>query len=100
VKVSGACTVIYISETNQLYLYNDAGTRLSAGVTPGSAAQVSNSQCTLAGIGSSVSASDDTLTVNITLTFSEAFVGSKNAYLNAEGITQSSGWVLEGVWTP
>jgi hypothetical protein len=100
VKVSSACRVIYIPETNQLYLYNDAGTRLSPGVTPGSAVQVSNSQCTLAGIGSSVSASDDTLTVNVTLTFSEAFVGLKNAYLNAEGTTQSSGWVLEGVWTP
>jgi hypothetical protein len=99
-QLSGSCTVIYIPETDQLFLYNDAGTRLSAGVTPGSAAQVSNSQCTLGGMGSSVSAWDDTLTVNVTLTFSGTFTGLKNAYLNAEGRTQSSGWVLEGAWIP
>jgi hypothetical protein len=99
-KVSNACAVVYIPETNQLYLDNDAGTGLTAGITPGSFASVSNSQCTLAGTGSSFSTSGDSLTLNVALTFSGTFVGLKNGYLYAVGRTQSSGWIQKGAWTP
>jgi len=99
-RVSNACAVVYIRQANQLYLYNDAGTGLSAGVTPGSSAQVSNSQCTLAASGSSLSSSGNDLTVNVALTFSGTFGGAKNVYLYAVGKTQSSAWVQEGDWTP
>jgi hypothetical protein len=99
-KVSNGCAVIYVPGTNQLYLDNDAGTGLTAGVTPGSAALVSNSQCTLAGTGSSFSTSGDSLTLNVALTFSGTFVGLKNGYLSAVGRTQSSGWIQKGAWTP
>jgi hypothetical protein len=99
-KVSGACAVIYVPGTNQLFLYNDTGAGLSAGIAPGSSAQVSNSQCTLSGTGSSFSTSGNDLTVNVALNFTGTFTGSKNAYLQAAGKTQSSGWVLEGVWLP
>jgi len=99
-KVSSACEVIYVPETNQLYLDNDAGTGLTAGITPGSSASVSNSQCTLTGTESSFSTSGDSLTLNVALTFSGTFVGLKNGYLHAVGKTQSSGWIQEGAWTP
>ncbi len=42
-----ACYVQYTPGLNLLYLENDAGTGVSVGVTPGSQATVSNSQCTL-----------------------------------------------------
>jgi hypothetical protein len=99
-KQSNACAVVYVPGANHMHLYDDAGTGLSEGVTPGSSESVSNNQCTLAGSGSSVSASGDNLTLNAALTFTETFVGSKNVYLDAVGKTHSSGWVKEGTWIP
>src|ERR1700730_10391197 len=101
VTASAACFVRYSPGPNQLFLYKDAGTGLSAAVTPGSSAQVSNSQCTLSGTGSSFSKSGNNLTLSIALTFSGTFTGQKNAYLYAAGNNGlNSGWVLKGTWTP
>ena len=100
VGASSACFVIYTPGTNQLYLYNDAGTALTGGVTPGSGGQVSNSQCTLAGNGSSLSTSGNNLTLNAALTFTGTFAGPKNVYLYAVGKTSNSGWIQKGTWTP
>ena len=98
--LSGSCTLLYDSASNKLHLYSDTGSAWSAAVTPGSAVQVSNSQCMLAGAGSSVSTFGNNMTLNITLTFSGTFVGEKRVYLNAIGKTVNSGWVLEGTWIP
>jgi streptogramin lyase len=100
VNPANACAVVYIPASNLLYLYNNAGTALTTGVTPGSSGSVSNSQCTLAGAGSSVNTSGNNLTLNVALTFSGTFVGEKYVVLDAVGKTQSSGWVQKGTWTP
>jgi sugar lactone lactonase YvrE len=99
-QLKSGCAVAYTPGTNKLHLYNNAGTALSAGITPGSAGSVSNSQCTLVGTGSSFSKSGNNLTLNVVLNFTSAFVGSKMVYLDAVGTAQSSGWVLKGNWTP
>jgi hypothetical protein len=97
---TSSCSVYYAEGANQLYIYNDAGTTLSPGVTPGSTATVSNSQCTLAGAGSSFSTSGNTLTLNVALTFTTAFTGQKNVYIYASGNNgTNTGWVQEGTWT-
>jgi YVTN family beta-propeller protein len=94
---TNACYVMYLNEL--LYLQNDGGTGWSAGITPGSAATVSNSQCTLAGTGSSYSASGDIATLGVALTFTGSFGGPKNIYLRAtERNGSSSGWVQMGTW--
>jgi hypothetical protein len=100
ISVANACAVAYAPATNLMYLYDNAGTALSAGVTPGSSGSASNSQCTLNGTGSSFSTAGNNFTLNVALTFSGSFVGSKNAYLDAVGKTQASGWVMKGTWTP
>jgi hypothetical protein len=100
VKLSSACAILYNAANNKMFLYNNAGTALSAGVVPGSTGSVSNSQCTLKGTGSSVSTSGNNLTVNAAVTFSGTFTGSKNVYLHAAGKTGSSSWVQKGAWTP
>ena len=98
---SAACFVIYSPGPNQLFLYNDAGTGLSAAVTPGSSAQVSNSQCTLKGTGSSFSKSGNNLTLSVALTFTGKFSGQKKVYLYAWGNNNlNSGWLQKGTWTP
>ena len=90
----------YIMSTNLLYLENNTGTGVSAGVTPGSAVQVSNSQCTLMGTGSSYSATGSMATLSVSLTFSGTFIGLKNVYLLSSQINgTNSGWVLKGTWT-
>ena len=97
---TNACYVTYYPATNLLYLENNGGTGVSAGVTPGSTTQVSNSQCTLMGTGSSYAAIGNNGTLNVALTFSATFIGQKNIYLLASGTNGTkSAWVLKGTWT-
>jgi hypothetical protein len=101
--VSGphSCYVFYYPSSNLLYLENDADTGLTAGIAPGSTGQVSNSQCTLAGTGSSTTVSGSNLTLNAALTFKSTFVGQKNVYLRADEYNgANSGWVQKGTWSP
>ncbi len=96
-----ACWVRYYPAANLLYLENNTDNGLTAGIAPGSASQVSNSQCTLNGTGSSYSVSGNNATLSVALTFSGTFTGQKNAYLAAtETNASTSGWVLKGTWTP
>ena len=99
-QLPSACAVIYVPGTNKMHLYNDSGTELSTGVTPGSSVLVSNSQCTLSGTGSSFNTSGDNLTLNVALTFSGTFVGRQNVFLGATGKTAKSGLTKKGTWTP
>jgi hypothetical protein len=95
------CFVSYRPATNLLYLENDGGTGELAGIAPGSAGSVSNSQCTLLGTGSSYSASGSTATLNVALTFSGTFLAPNKVYLYAAEANTSasnSGWVTEGTW--
>jgi len=97
-----ACDIYYSAGTNALYLYNNAGQAVYGPLTPGSSSSISNSQCTLAGTGTSVTTSGNTLTINFAITFGSAFSGSKNVYMeaiNSSG-SMSSGWTEEGTWTP
>ena len=97
-KANG-CYVEYYPSSNLLYLKDNTGTVLSAGVTPGSSATVSNSQCTLAGTGSSYSASGLTTTLTVNLTFSET--APLNLYVYATDKNGAAvGWITEGTWTP
>src|SRR4029077_6590483 len=78
---ASACSVYYLPGTNQLYLYGDNGTTLLGPVTPGAAATLTNSQCTLNAIGTSVDKSGNTLKLRPMLTFKSTFIGLKNIYV-------------------
>ncbi len=100
VSSGSACYVTYSPSTNQMFLYTNAGTSTSAAITPGSSATASNSQCTLNGAGSSFSISGNNLTLNVSLTFSSAFAGTKNIYMHATGnLGTTVGWTKKGTWT-
>jgi hypothetical protein len=100
-RLSG-CNVNYHSAENTIYLYNDTGSTVVGGVVVGSATQLSNSQCTLNGAGSSVSTSGNNLTLNVSLTFSGTLTGQKNAYVYVQGNDglNNGGFAQEGTWTP
>jgi hypothetical protein len=99
-QLASACAVIYVPGTNKMFLYDDSGEALSAAVIPGSSVLVSNSQCTLAGTGSSFSTSGHNLTLNVALTFTGTFLGQQNVFLDAIGKTAKSGLLKKGSWTP
>jgi hypothetical protein len=84
-----------------LYMVDDAG---DGGYVIGSpmflpsSNSLHNNQCTVNGAGSSVSASGNTLTLTLAVTFSPSFAGNKIFYMAARSNTQNSGWQALGTW--
>ncbi len=87
--------------TGYLYLVDDAGDGGYVNGTPlllPSSGALQNSQCSLNGIGSSISGNGKTLTLTLSITFSSAFVGKKVVYMAARTNTTNSGWQSMGTW--
>ncbi|SPF33863.1 hypothetical protein SBA4_1360003 [Candidatus Sulfopaludibacter sp. SbA4] len=93
-----ACYLAYVRSSNVLYLVNDAGTALSAGLALNGRGSVSNSQCTVTGAGSSASGSGNSLTLTLNLIFPAGFAGNQVMYLAARsnGDVLNSGWQAVG----
>jgi hypothetical protein len=97
---AGSCLVAYDPAANTLQLADDAGTGWSSPLAVGGAGTITNSQCAVQAVGSSVFADANTLTVVIPVTFDPGFAGPKTIYglaLSAGG--GSSGWQSLGTWT-
>ena len=97
--ITNGCEVLYYLPLNRLYLVNDAGTAFEGGPIPGTAGTLGNSQCTVNGARSSVSGSNQTLTLNLSVSATGAFTGSQPVYLgviDSEGT--KSGWQQRGTW--
>src|SRR5262249_5686613 len=82
-----------------LYLSNDAGNTWQGPITIGQNSNLSNSQCTVSGSGSWVSASGNNLSLNLALTFLSAFSGAKNFYAEVTNGTTDTGWMQLGTYT-
>jgi hypothetical protein len=99
VSAVNSCEVLYSPANNLLYLLNDAGTG-SSKITPGSGT-LANSQCSINGSGTSVVRSADNLTLNLDVTATSTFTGTKNIFMFAEdNSAANSGSVKAGTWTP
>jgi hypothetical protein len=97
------CQAVYFPASNMGNLINDTGTDLAGGwISPG-AGLVSNSRCSLSGIGMSRTIINEGQTIVLTLPLSfntGSFGGLKNIYLNAFDTTgYLSHWVQAGIWT-
>ena len=89
-----ACYVAFVPASGALYLVDnqgDAAGPYSGTVLPGTGT-VSNSQCSIAAAGSSVSGTGNTLTLALPITFSQSFAGNRVIYLAARNNTASSDW--------
>jgi Viral BACON domain len=86
--------------TGYIYLVDDAGDGGYAGAPMPlpSTGVVQNSQCAINATGSSVSASGNTLTLTLAITFKAGFGGNKAVYMAARSNTQNSGWQAIGTW--
>ena len=105
--LSKACAVTYSSQQKTVGLTNDAGTGSAGSITPGQSGSVSNSQCTVSGIGSSIQSSGSSLIMTVNLQFKTAFasIGSgatKSIYANAVNSAAqgpTGGMAAKGTWT-
>ncbi|SPF56880.1 hypothetical protein SBA4_960020 [Candidatus Sulfopaludibacter sp. SbA4] len=73
----------------------DAGGPYSGMVIPGNGS-VSNSQCSITGAGSLVSAGGNNLSVTLPIAFTQGFSGNQVVYLAARSATANSGWQAAG----
>jgi hypothetical protein len=104
--LANACWLTYQASSGSFALVSDPASSYVGYISPGQAASLSNSQCTLNGVGSSVQTSGTLMTVTYNVTFKPAFasVGSgatKTLYaypVNAAGKSPSS-LVQMGTWT-
>jgi hypothetical protein len=96
---TNACYFYYSRASNALYLANNAGA-WQGPVTLGTAGGgLSNSQCSVDPEESSVSASGNTLTLSLAISFQAAFAGAKGIFMEVQNATQDSGWSKLGSWT-
>jgi hypothetical protein len=95
---SGTCYLYFGRANNAIYLANDSGTAWLVPKTVGQSGTVQNSQCAVNAAASSTAGSGNNVTVNLALSFTPAFTGAKNVYMEVyDG--QDSGWVQKGTWT-
>jgi uncharacterized protein YhjY with autotransporter beta-barrel domain len=97
---TNTCHLAYGPDTNLIFLLNDARTQWLGAVPLGSSGTLANSQCSLNLGASSASGSGNALAVDLNLSFSAGFAGSKNLYVyTLDRQSQTSGWQTEGTWT-
>jgi uncharacterized repeat protein (TIGR01451 family) len=98
------CYIAYSVPAATLYLVDDGG---DAGgpfagymALPGTGS-VSNSQCTVSGVGSSAAGIGNTLTLTLSVSFTGPFAGNRIFYTAAGNVagTENSGWHALGAWT-
>jgi len=96
-----ACYIAYYRPGNQLYLYPDNGDGTQAGsIALTGNNTISNSQCTVSAQGASVTASGNTLTLTLPVTFKTAFAGFKGVWLAAQTLAaQTSPWQALAAWS-
>jgi hypothetical protein len=95
--VGNACYLYFVRSTNYVYLATNAGA-WQGPQTVGSPGIMTNSQCSLNTGSSSVTTSGNNLTLSLALTFTSAFAGSKNIYMEAANVAFDSGWLKLGLW--
>jgi len=93
-----SCYLAYSRPDNVLYLVNDAGNALLAGLALSGSGTVGNSQCTVNGAASSASGSGNTLTLTLALSFPSGYAGNRLIYQAARsnGDVLNSGWQAAG----
>ena len=92
---NGCYFYLYASGSNVLYLANDAGAFQSS-LPVGATGTLQNSQCSVNVGASSVMSSGTTFTLNLALSFTPAFAGSKNIYMYVQNATVGKRLTQEG----
>ncbi|MEZ5355047.1 MAG: BACON domain-containing carbohydrate-binding protein [Bryobacteraceae bacterium] len=100
-----ACYLAYVPSGGggTVFLVNnagDAGGPFAGSLTIPGGGSIANGQCTIHGTGSSATMSGNTLTLVLSISFSNTFWGNRILYTAARDTAgHNSGWVAKGVWT-
>lgn len=100
---ANSCHGFYDRATNRVYLFNDSVSALMTGfVTPGASGTIQNSQCSIDGAFSSVTANASDVTLGLRFNKLGSFIGtSKNVYWWAvDNSANGTGWITGGSWAP
>lgn len=93
-----SCYISYNRSANAFYLYRDS-VNVWQLVYPGTNTGAANNNCALAGTGLTVTASGNSLTITLPLTFNAAYNGANNFYVYvADTAGLNSGWINAGTW--
>lgn len=93
-----ACFLSFNRSANVYYLLRDSD-GVWQPVYPGTQASVTNGNCTLTGAALATSASGNNLVLQLPLSFSTSFSGTRNFYVSAaDAGGLSSGWAAGGTW--
>jgi hypothetical protein len=84
---ANACKLRYDFGSTDIFLVNDAGTNYGSPITSGSSAVLSNSQCTLFGVGTYATTFGNNAIAYFRVSFSPEFVGEKEITLG--GVDQT-----------
>jgi hypothetical protein len=95
----GACYAGYHRPSNTVFLLNDTSTAFMPGLLLAGAGSVENSQCRIAGAGSSAVGSGNTLTLTLNITLKPHFAGNRVFCLSAQDASTTSGWQAMGTYT-
>jgi len=97
---TGSCHGFYDRAANAVALFNDNLTSLTA-FTVGTAGTVQNSQCSINGTGTTVTASGNDIVLNLNMTRQGSYAtGAKNLYFWVVDNAQTgTGWVAGSNWT-
>ena len=92
-----ACFLAFQPSSNSLFLVDDAGDAAGPyqGLTLPASASIGNSQCTING-GSSVARNGKSLTLTLSLSFTQSFAGNQIIFMAARNSTANSGWQAAG----
>ena len=98
---ANGCFFQYNHSGGKIWLRTDNGASWLGPVTMGTAATLSNSQCTLKAAASRTTVSEFEIQLDAWIVFDPSFAGAKSIYLRAEDNGGStSGWETMGTWTP
>jgi len=86
-SAANACKLRYDLGTTDIFLVNDAGTAYTSPIISGSITPLSNSQCTVYGVGTSATTSGNNVTVDFRVSFAAGFEGEKQ--ITMEGADES-----------
>jgi len=86
-SAANACKLRYDLATDDIFLVNDAGTRYSSPITSGSTTLLSNSQCTVYGVGTSATVFGNYVVGYFSVSFAAGFEGEKEMTMFGEDET-------------
>lgn len=99
-QLANACVVLYDGRTGGVALRDNTGATWSQQVVPGTSAVLQNSQCRVNASSVQVTASGNSLTVKLSMSFLGTFRGTKDLQLRAiDRAGLDSLWQRVGNWT-